>query len=111
MAKVSYSINLKNTFECRQLLKKKSNSLNEVPHSEKEFMTSVCSPICPSVYLSINPNNDFCKYSSITTKLPYDNRCHPRMFLIENHICSCYTLSTGLFKRNPMRSMGDIDFK
>ncbi len=42
------------------------------------------------------------KYSFIAKKLTHVNMFHPSMFPIENGICSCYTFSTGPYKRNPI---------
>ncbi len=55
-----------------------------------------------SVCLSVRPHDNSRKYYLITTKLTHVNMCHPRMFPIENGICSCYTFSSGPFKKNPI---------
>jgi hypothetical protein len=63
---------------------------------------SVRLSVCLSVCLSVRPHDNSRKYSLISTKLTHVNMCHPSMFSIENRICSCYTFSTGPFKRNPI---------
>ncbi len=56
-----------------------------------------------SVCLSVRQLDNSRKYSLISTKLTHVNMYHPSMFPIENGICSCYTFSTGPFKRNPIQ--------
>jgi hypothetical protein len=65
-------------------------------------MTSVC--------LSVRPQDNFRKYSLITTKLTHVNMCHPSMFPIENDICSCYTFSKCPLKKKKKKKYNTIQY-